>query len=85
MTDIRGTNIGAPIVPGNEADEFPTHIDKYGGGGYRAVAVQADLAAIPLARRRPGMIVFVLEFQQPWILSDNLLVWKEHFVDGGNF
>ena len=85
MSLIPGTNVGAPIVPGAEADEFPTHIDKYGGGGYRAVATYNDLLAVPLARRRAGMIVLVTESNQPWILGDNLTTWKEHIVDGGNF
>lgn len=85
MSTIRGTNIGAPVVPGAEADEFPTHIDKYGSGGYRAVATQADLAGIPVARRRPGMIVLVLDTRQYWLLADNLTTWVEDVVDGGNF
>jgi hypothetical protein len=42
MTLIRGTNVGAPVVPGAEADQFPTHIDKYGAGGYRAVTNTAS-------------------------------------------
>jgi len=85
MAQIPGTNIGAPIVPGTEADEFPTHIDKYGAGGYRAVAATADLDAIPVARRRPGMIVLVLATNQDWVLAPDGITWLENFVDGGNF
>jgi len=85
MTFIRGTNVGAPIVPGAEADQFPTHIDKYGSGGYRAVDTYADLEAIPVARRRAGMVVLVLQTKQQWVLSDNMVTWLEHIVDGGNF
>ncbi|NBR22964.1 MAG: hypothetical protein EBU08_04090 [Micrococcales bacterium] len=85
MAGLQGTNIGAPIVPGADTDEFPTHIDIYGRGGYRSVATQAELVAIPVARRRSGMVVLVLESQQPWILGDDLVTWREQIIDGGNF
>lgn len=85
MTFIRGTNVGAPIVPGAENDQFPTHIDKYGSGGYRAVDAAADLTTIPVARRRPGMVVLVLETKQQWVLADDLTTWMEYVLDGGNF
>lgn len=85
MTFIRGTNVGAPIVPGAEEDQFPTHIDKYGSGGYRAVASMTDLNAIPVARRRAGMVVLVLENKQEWVLADDLTTWLEYVLDGGNF
>lgn len=85
MGTIRGTNIGAPIVPGAEEDEFPTHIDKYGAGGYRAVANAADLNAIPVARRSPGMVVLVLENKTYWVLAADGTTWVEDVVDGGNF
>lgn len=85
MAILRGTNIGAPIVPGADTDEFPTHIDTYGCGGYRSVISQAELNTIPLPRRRPGMVVLVLESQQPWILGNDLATWREHIIDGGNF
>lgn len=85
MTFIRGTNVGAPIVPGAEEDEFPTHIDKYGAGGYRAVATTADLNTIPVARRRPGMVVLVLENKTNWVLSADGTTWLEEIIDGGSF
>jgi hypothetical protein len=85
MAQIRGTNIGAPIVPGTETDEFPTHIDRYGAGGYRAVATLADLNSISVARRRPGMIVLVLDTNQHWVLSPDGTTWLENFIDGGSF
>jgi len=85
MSAIRGTNVGAPIVPGAEADQFPTHIDKYGSGGYRAVLNNAARDAIPVARRQAGMVVLVTETQQSWVLSDDLTTWIEQVLDGGNF
>jgi hypothetical protein len=85
MSAIRGTNVGAPIVPGAEADQFPTHIDKYGAGGYRAVLNNAARDAIPVARRQAGMVVLVTETQQSWVLSDDLTTWVEQVLDGGNF
>lgn len=85
MAVIPGTNIGAPIVPGADADQFPTHIDKYGSGGYRAVVNTAARDAIPVARRQAGMLVLVIETQQTWVLGDNLTTWVEQVLDGGNF
>ena len=85
MALIRGTNLGAPVVPGADADQFPTHIDKYGAGGYRAVTNTAARDAIPLARRQAGMVVLVIETQQTWVLADNLTTWVEQVLDGGNF
>ena len=85
MSAIRGTNVGAPIVPGAEADQFPTHIDKYGSGGYRAVLNNAARDAIPVARRQAGMVVLVTETQQSWVLADDLITWIEQVLDGGNF
>ena len=85
MSTIRGTNVGAPIVPGAETDEFPTHIDKYGRGGYRAVATNEERDAIPAERRQSGMIVFVISTQQQWVLADNLTTWVEVVLNGGDF
>ena len=85
MAVILGTNIGAPVVPGADADQFPTHIDKYGSGGYRAVTTAAVRDAIPVPRRQAGMVVLVIETQQTWVLSDDLTTWLEQVIDGGNF
>lgn len=85
MGAIQGTNVGAPIVPGADADEFPTHIDQYGAGGFRAVATYNDLSTIPTPRRKIGMKVFVLDQQQEYYLSSDLQTWISPIIDGGNF
>lgn len=85
MGAIRGTNVGAPIVPGAEEDQFPTHIDKYGAGGYRAVPLVADLTLIPVARRRAGMVVFVIENSTNYVLAADMQRWYEAITDGGTY
>lgn len=59
MSDILGTNVAAPIVPFTTDDDYPTHDEQYGAGGWRTVANPAALDAIPAERRRDGMAVFV--------------------------
>ena len=85
MAAINGTNVGAPVVPGSTADEFPTHIDKYGAGGYRAVQFYEDLSTIPALRRVAGMRVFVLDSRKDYYMSTDLTTWLEPITDGGNF
>jgi hypothetical protein len=85
MATIKGTNVGAPIVPGATEDGFPTHIDIYGQGGFRSVATAADLVVIPTARRAVGMKVFVRDEKQDYYLSSDLLTWLAPTIDGGNF
>ena len=38
MSDLKGTNIAAPIMPFSSLDTYPTHESIYGKGGYKAVA-----------------------------------------------
>jgi len=87
MTNIPGTNIIAPVVPFADTDEYPTHDEKYGKGGYRAVANIAARDAIPIARRSIGMIVRTLDTNVNWTLTENLTNadWVEEQLDGGTF
>lgn len=59
MSSIPGTNVAAPVVPFTTDDTYPTHVDKYGMGGWRGVANAAELDAIPQNRRSDGMAVMV--------------------------
>ncbi len=58
MALIPGTNVGAPVVPYDTADTYPSHRATYGQGGLRAVANTAARLAIPLARQELGMFVY---------------------------
>lgn len=59
MAEIKGTNIGSPIVPFTTDDIYATHEAKYGKGGYRCVSTIKDLDLIPEARREENMLVYV--------------------------
>lgn len=85
MAVVKGTNLGAPVVPGATEDEFPTHIDEYGQGGFRSVATFNSLQSIPAARRSIGMKVFVRDERQDYYLSSDLLTWLPPTIDGGQF
>jgi len=92
MTQIRGTNVLAPVVPFDTTDSHPSHEARYGKGGYRSVSDIAERDAIPALRREAGMLVFVVATQQAWRMNDNLLTWTEvtsinepQLLDGGNY
>lgn len=80
---LKGTNISAPMVPFTEQDTFPTHMAKYGKGGYHCVQTIAERDNIPEERRENGMLVYVANdptdyhFYQlqgnKWELFDRLL------------
>ncbi len=59
MTALLGTNLSSLIVPFDSADTYPTHDSFYGLGGWREVASTTIRDAIPTARLRAGMIVYV--------------------------
>jgi hypothetical protein len=61
MAQIAGTNVIAPVVPGDTADVFPSHLSEYGKGGYRTVGTIAARDAIPEERREELMLVAVVE------------------------
>lgn len=59
MAEIKGTNVASKIVPYTDSDEYATHDEKYGVGGYRTVDSASEMNAIPAARRKEGMLVYV--------------------------
>lgn len=59
MAEIKGTNVASKIVPYTYSDEYATHDEKYGVGGYRTVDSVSEMNAIPAARRKEGMLVYV--------------------------
>ena len=78
MTQLRGTIVASPIVPSTDVDNFPTHLAKYGQGGYRSVADIDERDSIPSERLEEGMLV--------WVISETTLYqlrgtqWVEFFI-----
>lgn len=59
MAEIKGTNVASKIVPYATSDNYATHDEEYGRGGYRTVNTVAEMNAIPADRRKEGMLVYV--------------------------
>jgi hypothetical protein len=92
MTQLKGTNVLAPVVPFDTADPYPSHVAAYGKGGYRSVADVSERDGIPSLRREAGMAVFVTSLQKEYRLGSDLTTWTEvvtsidaQTLDGGNF
>jgi hypothetical protein len=92
MTQIRGTNVLAPVVPFDTTDAHASHEARYGKGGYRSVADSTERDAIPALRREVGMLVWVTALQKQYRLESDLTTWSEvvasiesQILDGGNF
>jgi len=92
MTQIKGTNVLAPVVPFDTTDTHASHEARYGKGGYRSVADTAERDAIPQLRREAGMLVWVIDTQKAWRLNANLTTWTEvtainepQLIDGGSY
>jgi hypothetical protein len=79
-TPLKGTNIGAPIVPGSDRDSYPTHDEKYGLGGYRSVEDAQERDSIPLERRKEGMIVRTNSDGREWVLLNDLETWSLNLI-----
>lgn len=78
MGIIGTTTVPAKIAPSSDLDVYPTHDEKYGLGGYRAVATISDRNAITQERRSHGMKVFVTSTSTEYVLGAGLLDsdWK---------
>ena len=92
MTQIRGTNVLAPVVPFDTTDTYPSHVAAYGKGGYRSAADIAERDAIPQLRREVGMLVWVTALQKQYRLESDLTTWSEvvtsieaQIINGGDF
>ena len=77
MADIKGTNVASKIVPYTTSDNYATHDEEYGRGGYRTVNTVAEMNAIPADRRKEGMLVYVKNDKYYRLNSSNT------FVDAG--
>jgi len=56
-----GVKISAPIKPNAPSDEYPTHIDSLGMGGFMAVTNITSRNNITALRRKRGMLVYVTD------------------------
>ena len=90
MSNLRGTNVSAAVVPFTTDDTYASHYAKYVQGGWRTVDTYADLDTISNDRLEKGMAVYVNEEAKPYILTDLDLttdpvtkVWTE-MQTGGN-
>jgi hypothetical protein len=83
MTQIKGTNVLAPVVPFDTTDTHASHEARYGKGGYRSVADIAERDAISQLRREAGMLVCVLTDGKVWRLASDLSTWSEIGTSGG--
>lgn len=70
----------AELVPKNNGT-FPTHLSKYGKGGWHEVSTLAERDAIPLARRSSGMACNV-GGSTIYILGSDLSTWREATFTG---
>ncbi len=62
MAQIPGSvRVGGFIAPTDSTDTYATHDSAYGRGGHKEVETIAERDAIPEARRKAGMTVFVDE------------------------
>ncbi|MDD2815446.1 MAG: hypothetical protein PHP00_06860 [Thiotrichaceae bacterium] len=75
---IRGhTTVAAPLGQTDESDVYATHEARRGKGGLvTGITSLAERDAIPPERRDAGMIVHVLEAQQYYSLSPDLITWQ---------
>lgn len=77
--------VSGPIAPYSLTNTYPTHISKYGKGGFVTVANTAERDAFPAERREAGMMIAVAgggTFQ----LSPDLTNWAQTLtVDARNF
>jgi hypothetical protein len=83
---IAGTiPVTAPIAPTAAADNYASHIDIYGKGGFRAVADNTERDAIPSNRRLEGMWVYVIATGLVWRLAADLTTWNAVSIAGQRY
>jgi hypothetical protein len=67
---ISGTQITSPVVPNDLLDNYPTHIDTLGYGGYRILPDTVSRNNIKPSRRAKGMLVYTLSDSSLYRLKD---------------
>lgn len=82
MSSIPGTKVLSTIVPLDTADTYATHNPKYGKGGLRTVANEAERTGtlgtqLPMPRREEAMIVFQADNKHFYQLGADLITWTD--------
>lgn len=80
MSDLKGTNIYAPIVPGTDKDKYPTHFSLYGMGGIKCVRTLAERDAIPLERLEVPTLCYVFDEDFFYVWDGDQ--WKDKEMGG---
>lgn len=81
--NIEGINLPSTIVPFTTEDNYATHDEQYGKGGYRTVSTVSEMNTIPSQRRKEGMLVRVAAEQSYYILKNGNFVKEEFGGSGG--
>lgn len=81
MAALSGTILASMIVPTDSLDQFATHSDKYGRGGYRSVANLTERDEITEPRRKEGMKVFVNDIGKEYRLIGGIA--NENWLEVG--
>lgn len=81
--NIEGINLPSTIVPFTTDDDYATHDEQYGKGGYRAVSTVSEMNAIPSQRRKEGMLVKITSTGDYYTLKNGTFT-KESFGSGGS-
>lgn len=80
MTELKGTNVAATVVPFTSDDKYATHDAAYGKGGFRSVATITERDAIPVDRKTEGMVVRVQADKKHYVWESN--AWAEWLPKG---
>ena len=67
--------VTAPVVPNRTTDQYPTHYDLLGYGGYMSFRTKLERDNLPRLRRKAGMMAYVVETDSTYILENNLTNW----------
>lgn len=81
MSELKGTNIAAPIAPFTDEDRYPTHYSKFGKGGFKCVKTLDERNAIPTERLEVPTLCYVndLDLFYKW----NGEQWEDKAMGGG--
>lgn len=71
-----GVKVLDAIVPNAATDKYPTHYDIYGNGGYMSFATTKDRDNLPDQRKKPGMLIYVVDKDQFFQWDGTGLTWK---------
>lgn len=80
---ISGTQITSSIVPNDLQDNYATHVDTFGFGGYRVIPTITARDAIKSSRKIEGMLVYVTADDKIYKLETLPNTWIEFSSGSG--